>query len=311
MSNRQARREQARGSSASRQQRPRQTQKRPSGGGGGGSDIFSRGFLLAGVAFVVVAVAAIALVVAFSGDDGASSDSLVTDLEKSLADLPVDMISGNKIGSDDAPVKIVSYEDFQCPFCLQYTAEQEPAIVSELVKSGEVQIEYKHLPILGAESVSAAIASQCAADQDKFWQYHNTLFLAEAKADQVNNEKKNVGRFSDENLKKFAGDLGLDQAKFDQCYDSREHLDTITAQQREANQFGITGTPGFVVNGTPLGAGTPNGIDAWKQIVQNVKDAIATATANANATPSASASPAASGTAATTTTPAATATKTP
>ena len=309
MSNRQARREQARGSNASRQQRPtRQTQKRPSGGGsgGGGSDIFSRGFLLAGVAFVIVAAVVIGLVVAFSGDSGKSSDALVTDLETALTDLPLDMIKGTKIGSDDAPVKIVSYEDFQCPFCLQYTSEQEPAIISELVKTGEVQLEYKNLPILGAESVSAAVAAQCAADQDKFWQYHNTLFLTEAKADQVNNEKKNVGRFSDDNLKKFAGDLGLDQAQFDQCFDTREHLDVITDQQREANQFGITGTPGFVVNGTPLGAGTPSNIDAWKQIVQNVKDAIATATANANATPSASAS--ASASPATTTTPAATST---
>ncbi len=307
MSNRQARREQARGTNASRQQRPsRQTPKRPtgSGGGGGGSDIFSRGFLLAGAAFVIVAVVAIGLVIAFSSDSGKSSDALVTDLETALTDLPLDMVNGTKIGSDDAPVKIVSYEDFQCPFCLQYTSEQEPAIVAELVKAGEVQLEYKHLPILGAESVAAAVASQCAADQDKFWQYHNLLFLTEAKADQLNNEKKNVGRFSDDNLKKFAGDLGLDQAKFDNCYDTREHLDTITAQQREANQFGITGTPGFVVNGTPLGSGTPSGIDAWKQIVQNVKDAIATATANANATPSASAS----ASPATTTTPAATST---
>lgn len=309
MSNRQARREQARGTSASRQQRPaKQTPKKSGGGGGGGSgsDIFSRGFLLAGVAFVIVAAVVIGLVVAFSGDDTkTSSNTLVSGLEKSLADLPLDMVNGTKIGSDDAPVKIVSYEDYQCPFCLQYTSEQEPAIIAELVKTGDVQLEYKNLPILGAESVSAAVAAQCAADQNKFWQYHNTLFMTEAKADQVNNEKRNVGRFSDDNLKKFAGDVGLDQATFDQCYDTREHLDTITEQQREAAQFGITGTPGFAVNGTPLGAGTPSNIDAWKQIVQNVKDAIATATANANASPTAANATAA----ATTTTPAAT--KTP
>lgn len=309
MSNRQARREQARGTSASRQQRPaKQTPKKSggSGGGGSGSDIFSRGFLLAGVAFVIVAAVVIGLVVAFSGDDTkTSSNTLVSGLEKSLADLPLDMVNGTKIGSDDAPVKIVSYEDYQCPFCLQYTSEQEPAIIAELVKTGDVQLEYKNLPILGAESVSAAVAAQCAADQNKFWQYHNTLFMTEAKADQVNNEKRNVGRFSDDNLKKFAGDVGLDQATFDQCYDTREHLDTITEQQREAAQFGITGTPGFAVNGTPLGAGTPSNIDAWKQIVQNVKDAIATATANANASPTAANATAA----ATTTTPAAT--KTP
>lgn len=288
MSNRQARREQARGSSASRQTRPSKAPaKRPTGGGGGGgggSDIFSRGFLLAGVAFVIVAAIVIGVVIAFGGSKS-DSEKYVKDLETARADLPLDLINGNKIGRDDAPVKIVTYEDFQCPFCLVFTAEQEPEIISELVKTGEVQLEYRHLPIFRQESVDAAVASQCAADQDKFWQYSNQLFLVQAKAGQVEKEKSNVGRFSEDNLKKFAGDLGLDQAKFDQCFDSREHLDMVTDQQREANQLGITGTPGFVVNGSPLGAGTPNGIDAWKQIVQNVKDAIATATASANASP--------------------------
>jgi protein-disulfide isomerase len=251
MSNRQARREQARGSSASRQTRPSRTPaKRPTGGGsgGGGSDIFSRGFLLAGAAFVIVAVVVIGLVIALGGSDS-DSDAFVKDIEQSIADLPLDMVNGAKLGSDDAPVKIVAYEDFQCQFCLAYTAEQEPDIVAELVKTGEVQIEYRHLPILRNESVDAAVASQCAADQNKFWQYHHQLFLTQAKAGQADSEKLNVGRFSEENLKKFAGDLGLDQAQFDQCYDTREHLELVTQHQREANQFGITGTPGFVVLG--------------------------------------------------------------
>ena len=287
MSNRQARREQARTTRPPRTTRPSGgPAKRPSNTGGG-SDIFSRGFLLAMGAFAVVAVAVIALVVAFGGGDDEDSD-LVAALEKASADLPLDLINGTKIGRDDAPVKIVSYEDFQCPFCLQYSAEQEPQLVAELVKSGKVQLEYRHLPILKNESVRAATASQCAADQDKFWQYHHKLFLVQAEAGQITSEKLNVGRFSDDNLKKYASEIGLDTAKFNACFDSNEHLDLVTEQQREANQFGITGTPGFLVNGTPLGAGTPADIEAWKQVVTNVENAIATATANAG-TPSATA----------------------
>lgn len=298
MSNRQTRREQARTTGSPRQTRPPAgSPRRPaSSGGGGGSNIFSRGFLLVASAFVVIALVVVGLVVALGGKDDESGD-LASRLEQALADLPLDMIKGTKLGSDDAPVKIVSYEDFQCPFCLQYTAEQEPAIVAELVKSGKVQLEYRHLPILREESVMAAVASQCAADQDKFWQYHNTLFLTQARAGQVPDEKLNVGRFSDDKLKQFAVDLGLDTAKFNQCYDTREHLELVTNQQREANSFGITGTPGFTVNGQPLGSGTPQGIENWKQIVTNVENAIATATANANATPSASATTAAAATA--------------
>ncbi|HNO65006.1 MAG TPA: thioredoxin domain-containing protein [Tepidiformaceae bacterium] len=247
--------------------------------------------ILAG--FAVLAVIAVVLVVIFGGGSSGNSD-LVASLEKHNTEFPTELAKGNKVGKDDAPVKITAYEDFQCPFCLKYTATQEGEVINELVKSGKVQLEYRNLPILGNESVSAAIGAQCAAEQDKFWQYHNMLFLTQAKAGQATVEKNNVGRFSDANLKQFASDLGLDRTKFDSCFDNRTPLDNILQQQREANSFGITGTPGFLVNGQPLGAGTPNSIDDWKQIVTNVENALATQTAQAGASPAATGSPAAS-----------------
>jgi len=309
MSNRQARREQARTSRTTRTTRTAPGgQRRPSSSGGGGSNVFSRGFLLALAGMAVVAVVAVVLVIVFNESD---SESLAKDIEEATAALPLDLANGSKLGRDDAPVKIVAYEDFQCPFCLRYTAEQEPQIVEELVKTGKVQLEFRHLPILRNESVSAAVASQCAADQNKFWQYHHKLFLTQAEAGQANDEELNVGRFSDDNLKKFAKDLGLDSAQFDQCFDTREHLDLVTEHQREANQFGITGTPGFTVNGQPIGAGTPSNIDAWKQLVANVEGAIATATANATLTPAVSATTSPAATAAPSATPTPTPTRAP
>ena len=312
MSNRQARREQARTSRTTRQTRPSGGgQRKPSSSRGGGSDIFSRGFILALGAMVVVAVGVIAAVIIF-GDDGDDSSDLAALLEQATTDLPLDMVDGAKIGSPDAPVKIVAYEDFQCPFCLRYTAEQEPEVVAELVKGGKIQLEYRHLPILGNESLSAAMASQCAADQDKFWQYHHLLFLTQARAGNADpgGEDNNSGRFSDDKLKGFASEIGLDRAQFDNCYDTREHLDLVTAHQREANSFGITGTPGFTVNGQALGTGTPQGIEAWRQIVKNVEDANATATAAASGSPSATTSASPSASASPGTTPAVTPTAT-
>jgi protein-disulfide isomerase len=316
MSNRQARREQARTTRTTRQTRPPGgggQQRKPSSTRGGGSDIFSRGFMLALGAMVIAAIGVIAAVIIFGGGDDDSSD-LAALLEQASADLPLDMADGTKLGSDDAPVKVVAYEDFQCPFCLRYTAEQEPLVVNELVKSGKIQLEYRNLPILGNESIAAAMAGQCAADQNKFWQYHHLLFLTQARAGNadVGGEDNNSGRFSDEKLKQFASEVGLDQAQFDNCYDTREHLELVTNQQREANSFGITGTPGFTVNGQALGSGTPQGIEAWRQIVTNVENANATATAAASASPAAttSASPSASASASpAATTP--TATRTP
>ncbi len=259
--------------------------------------------------FVVLAAIGVILVIVFGGGGSSSNSDLVAALENHNSSFPDELASGNKVGKDDAPVKITEFEDFQCPFCLKYTANQEGDVINELVKSGKVQLEYRHLPILGNESVSAAIAAQCAADQNKFWDYHNQLFLIQAKAGQGTTEKTNVGRFADDKLKQLAVDLGLDTGKFNTCYDNRTPLDTILQQQRDANSFGITGTPGFLVNGQPLGTGTPNTIDDWKQIVTNVENALATQTAQAGAPPAASstASPAASASAAAT----ATATKAP
>lgn len=308
MSNRQARREQSkqRPTRATRATRP--APRGPQGSsGGGGSDLMSRPFLLIAAALVVVLAVVLGIFIVMGG--GNDSEEFVSLLEEANANLPADLASGAKIGSDDAPVKITAFEDFQCPYCLKFTAEQEGEIIEQFVKTGRVQFEYQHYPILGTESVRAALASQCAADQDKFWQYHNRLFLEQAKADQWGNEELNVGRFSDEKLKQYASEVGLDTASFNACFDGNEHLDLITEQQRTAQQFGITGTPGFLVNGQPLGAGTPADIDAWRQLVENVENAIATATASASASPAATvdATPAATGTAA----PAASATPTP
>jgi protein-disulfide isomerase len=304
MSNRQSRREQSKTRPARSTRATRATPGKPQrSSGGGGSDLLSRPFMLIAGALVVVLVVVLGVFIAMGS--GNESDDLVALLEDASTNLPTDMVDGAKIGSDDAPVKITAFEDFQCPFCLKFTAEQEGEIIEQFVKTGRVQLEYQHLPILGTESVRSALASQCAADQNKFWQFHNRVFLEQARNDQIGDEKLNVGRLSDDNLKKFAGEVGLDTAAFNACFDSSEHLDLVTEQQRTARQFGITGTPGFLVNGQPLGAGTPSDIDAWRQLVENVEGALATATANASASPAATtdATPAATGTPAPTATP--------
>lgn len=298
MSNRQARREQ------SRQRTNRPTPgtrassgtRRTSSGGGGGNGVMSGPFLLI-VGAVIVALAAILAIVILTGGGNDESSDLATNLEEMAANLPTDLIDGNKLGSDDALVKITAFEDFQCPFCLRYTATQEGELVERFVKTGRMQIEYKHLPILGLESVDAAMASQCAADQDRFWQYHHKLFLVQAEAGQADNERLNVGRFSKENLKEYADEVGLDRTEFDACLDSGANLEKLTADQSEASSFGIRGTPGFLVNGQPLGTGTPTDIDAWEELVTDVENQLATQTATAGSpTAAASASPEATAT---------------
>ena len=316
MSNRQARRDQMR---ATRQQRAQQTRptrpgKTPGGPtrGGGGSGLakyFSSWFVLI-VAAVVLGLVAILVVVVVNG--GSSSSDVVTSLKASDAAFPFDMTKGLKVGRDDAPIKLTEFEDFQCPFCLRYTSNQEPGIIAEYVKTGKVQIEFKHLPLLGAESVRAAKAAECVGQQDKFWQFHNKLFLVQAEAGQATAEKLNVGRFSDDKLKGYAVDVGVDPAKYDACFTSEDTLRAVTASQQQATQFGIRGTPGFLLNGAPIGSGSPSGIEGWRTVFDETLKALANPTAST--TGSATASTSASATAtkpAATATATATATKTP
>lgn len=266
MSNRQARREQARTTRTPRTTRPSGgPAKRPSNTGGG-SDIFSRGFLLAMGAFAVVAVAVIALVVAFGGGDDEDSD-LAAALEKASADLPLDLINGTKIGKDDAPVKIVSYEDFQCPFCLRWTLNYEPLVVNEYVLEGKVRLEFRNLPILGDESILAARGAHCAAEQDLFWPYHKELFLRQYESGQLEMEQLNIGLFAADQLTAMAVQAGLDDTTFAACLDDPGSLAAVGTDVQEAARLGFRGTPSFVIGDTAIGSQIPADADGWRALL--------------------------------------------
>jgi protein-disulfide isomerase len=275
MSNRQARREQSRTSRTQRQARPAapRSQKPSSGGsrGSGPQDLIRSPFALVVVDVVILFVAVLAFVTLRGGE---SSSSYVKILETAGEELPLELARENRLGQDSAPIKLTMFEDFQCPFCLRYTAEDEPMIVEEYVKTGKVQLIYEHLPVLGFESVRAAVASQCAADQNKFWQYHNRIFLEQARKGQDRSETVNKGRLSDDALKGFATEVGLDRAKFDQCFDTNQYLQDVQDDQARARSLGIGGTPSFLINGQPVTTGAPGTLDGWRKLLD---DAVAQA----------------------------------
>lgn len=291
MSNRQARREQSR---TSRQTRPTRAARPSSGGGGsrgssprgGGPDLFSLPYL-AGLGAVVLVFVAVLAFVMMRG--GGGDDDVARLLEESHAAFPADLADGTAVGKDDAPIKLEQYEDFQCPFCLKYTAEQEGKIIEEYVRAGKVQIIYRQYPALGTESLRAAIGSYCAAEQNRFWDYKYELFHIQAEAGQLSAEKLNVGRYGDDKLKQVAKDLGLDTAKFDQCFGGTAALKAIEDDQRAGRAIGVRGTPSFAINGIGLGAaGAPAKIEDWRKILD---DALAGATASPSPAATAAASP--------------------
>lgn len=138
---------------------------------------------------------------------------------------------GHSQGSSEAPVVIVEYSDFQCPYCGRHFREVEGRLKEMYVKNGQVRLVYKYLTILGDESVWAALASECAADQNKFWEYHDLIFSRQ--------NGENQGAFNPDNLKSRAAELGLDTVAFNECLDSQKYLDVVQANTLEAKQLGI------------------------------------------------------------------------
>lgn len=145
------------------------------------------------------------------------------------------------LGATDAPVVVTEYADYQCPYCKLFAEGAGRQLREEYVAAGQVRFVIRNLAFLGDESVWAAEAAECAEDQDRFWDYHDKLYAEQG--------AENSGAFARENLKRFAAELGLDTAAFDNCLDSDEYRDQVRAERSEAQQRQIRSTPSLLVNG--------------------------------------------------------------
>ena len=145
-------------------------------------------------------------------------------------------------GAASAPVTIVEFSDFQCPFC----RAAENSLKQVRQKYGDqVKLVYMDFPLsFHPHAMDAARAARCAADQDKFWQFHDALFLDQKKLDP-------------DNLKQTAAKIGLDSDKFNSCFTSDKHDAGIQKDMTEGNSLGVTGTPTFFVNGRQLVGAQP------------------------------------------------------
>lgn len=146
------------------------------------------------------------------------------------------------LGRKDAPVTLVEFSDFQCPYC-QAAA---PTIKQVEQKFGDkVQIVYRQFPLTSIHpfAFKAAEASLCANEQGKFWQMHDQMFQDQKK-------------LSVSDLKATARQLGLDGKKFDNCLDSGRYVEQVQNDQKEGQRIGINGTPAMFINGTIVEGGS-------------------------------------------------------
>ena len=156
---------------------------------------------------------------------------------------------GKVLGSETAKVTLTAWEDFQCPFCKQANDNALAQVIKDYVQPGLVKVEYRHYAFLGDESVDAAAASECAAEQHLFWEYHDALFAAQ--------KGENKGAFSTSNLEKLAGQVGLDPEDFKSCLSGGRYESEIKAERKSGDQLNIDSTPVFFVNGTRIEGAQP------------------------------------------------------
>ena len=155
-------------------------------------------------------------------------------------------------GPADAPIVLIEYTDYQCPYC----DRAQPTIDAVRERYGDSVVHvFKNLPLpMHQQATLAAEAALCAADQGKFWELHDWLFA----------NKNNISR---DTLVAQAEVLSLDVEVFTDCVDSRAHQQQVEADAKEAGSFGIRGTPGFVVNGRILNGAQP--IDAFIAVIDD------------------------------------------
>ncbi len=174
-------------------------------------------------------------------------------------------LSAHAIGRADAPVTVVVFADFQCPACRVFSTTQELQLRDELVAQGQVRLVFRHLAFIGAESVQAARASECAGEQDLFWKYHDKLY--------ENGDGENTGAFADDNLRRFAAELRLNEVQFGSCLSSKKYADLIAQEQTAARRLTVSATPRFFINGQKF-QGLPRDYETLKQ---SITDALAAA----------------------------------
>ena len=172
--------------------------------------------------------------------------------------ISVDLAGEPVKGKADAPITIVEFSDFQCPFC-QKGWEVMKEVERDYVAKNKVKLVFKNFPLdnIHPMAQASAQAGECAYEQDKFWEYHDKLFA-------------NQQSLSNDNLKKWATEIGLDESKFNACVESKKYESEVAKDQQEGLKAGVQGTPAFLINGQLYSGALP-----YAQIKQLIETELA------------------------------------
>jgi protein-disulfide isomerase len=162
------------------------------------------------------------------------------------------MADGASMGDPNAPIQIIEYSDFQCPFCDRHYTDTEPLLEQYYIDTGKVFFTYRSAGNFVSQNIGggrtesrdSAAAAYCAADQGKFWDMHDSLFVN-------NRDVEDQGSFTSRRITAIAETIaGLDMAEFQECYDSGTYEDRVAQDFADATEAGLQGTPYFVITYT-------------------------------------------------------------
>jgi protein-disulfide isomerase len=172
----------------------------------------------------------------------ASKPKSVTDVKDVADTTNAGPAHGYLIGKVDAPVKIIEYADFECPSCGGFATITEPDVRTRIIEPGLANLTYYDFPITQhRNTLPASNAAACADEQGKFWPMHDRIFQGQ---DEWNGEATDAPKPF---FKRYAGEVGLDVAKWESCYDARRYQKRINANLADGLRRGVNSTPTFII----------------------------------------------------------------
>ena len=176
------------------------------------------------------------------------------------------------IGNPNAPITIIEFSDFQCPFCARFHIQTLPSIYEEYIDKDKVKLVFRDFPIqsIHPNALPAAVAAECANEQGKFKEMHDILF---EKQNEWNRQETTqaVSMFS-----QYAEDIQLEQEMFQSCLTSGKYIDEIRKDLDDGRNYGISGTPGFFVGNDQIGYVELKGaqpFESFKKVIDAQLDA--------------------------------------
>ena len=197
------------------------------------------------------------------GNQPAPSDAGGKPSEDRLDPSKISLKGEPALGAKDAPVTVVEFADYQCPFCRKFALNTFDQLKQDYIETGKVRFVYKDFPLeqLGHnQAMPMAEAAYCAGEQGKYWAMHDKVY-----DEQQTIAPRSTAQFSSDKIPQWAEELGLNMEQFNQCINSDKYVEEIRGDLQEGQQLGVSGTPTFFINGKKLVGAQP--YQAFKQVI--------------------------------------------